>query len=386
MQATLSAVRRARWAVAAIFLANGSIIGTWAAHIPLVEERLGISHTVLGFALLSMAAGALAAMPLGGAAIGRLGSAFVTRASAIILFAAFLLPLVAPRPALLFPALFIFGAANGTLDVAMNAHGVLVERKLGRPVMSSYHGMWSLGGLLGAGLAAALLPVMPPFVQATLVLAIMGTVAGLALFFLLPSASDGGSGPAFALPSRLTLGLGLLCFLCLATEGAVIDWSALHLEESLGLTAGPAAAGFAAFSACMALSRFGGDWLRARTGDVTLVRWSALLGAVGLAVALLVPLPFPAIAGYALVGLGVANLVPVFFGAAGRLPGQASGTGIAAVATMGYAGFLVGPPVIGFVADLTSLSAALGLLGLACLTISAAAHAVQPAARPAEAR
>ena len=166
--------RRARWAVAAIFAANGAIMGTWAAHIPLVEHRLGVSHATLGVALLSMALGALIAMPLGGAAIARLGSAAMTRASTLAWLATFPLPILAPDPLLLMAALFAFGAANGVMDVAMNAHGVVVERELNRPVMSSFHGMFSLGGLVGAGLAAALLPLMPAIGEAFLMILLAG--------------------------------------------------------------------------------------------------------------------------------------------------------------------------------------------------------------------
>jgi hypothetical protein len=377
--------RRARWAVAFIFLANGIVIGTWAAHIPLVAARLAIGHATLGVALLAMALGALVAMPLGGAVIARIGSAAVTRASALALFAAFLLPLLAPHPLLLIAALLVFGAANGLLDVAMNAHGVLVEQRLGRPVMSSFHGMWSLGGLIGAGAAAVLLPVMPAFAEGLLVTAVTAAMGIAALLQLLPSATDvHGSEGGFAWPTRATIALGSLCFLAMSTEGAVLDWSALHLEESLALGPGIAATGFAAFSASMAAGRFAGDWIRGHIGAVALVRWSALLGAVGLALALVAPTAVLAIAGFAAVGFGMSNLVPIFFGAAGRIPGQASGTGIAAVATMGYTGFLAGPPVIGFVADVTSLAVALGLIVLACLAIAIAAWTVAPAEpRPA---
>jgi hypothetical protein len=279
-------------------------------------------------------------------------------------------------------ALFVFGAFNGVLDVSMNAHGVLVEGRLARPVMSSFHGMWSLGGLAGAGFAAALLPLMPALAQAFLALAICTVIAVAALFFLLPSAADGrAGGPAFALPTRLTLALGILCFLCMMAEGAITDWAALHLKGAFALGAGPAATGFAAFSAAMAASRFGGDWLRGHIGAVVLVRGSALLAAAGLSVALLSPAPMIAIAGYAIVGLGLGNLVPIFFGAAGRIPGERPGTGIAAVATVGYTGFLVGPPVIGFIADATGLATALGILLVGCLASALAAGAVAPAER-----
>lgn len=377
-----AAVSRARWAVAAVFLVNGAVIGSWAAHIPLVEERLKISHSTLGLALFAMALGALFAMPLTGPMIARLGSAAVTRLATPLLLAAFPIALLAPGPAWLMLGLFFFGAANGVMDVAMNAHGVSVERKFGRPVMSSFHGMWSLGGLLGAGFAALLLPVMSPFVQALLMVSI-GLAAGIvALWLFLPATIDRGNvGTAIALPNKATLGIGALCFLCMTSEGAVLDWGALHLRSSLNATPGLAATGFAAFSASMAISRFSGDWLRARVGAVMLVRGSAWLAAAGLVIALIVPWPLAAVGGFAMVGLGLANLVPVFFGAAGRIPGQSPGAAIAALATIGYSGFVVGPPVIGFVADLTSLAFALGLIVLACVVIALAAGITEPATK-----
>jgi predicted MFS family arabinose efflux permease len=350
------------------------VVGTWAVHIPLVESRLGISHTTLGTALLFMAAGALVGMPLTGIAIARFGSAAATRVATIALLMAFPLPLLAPEAALLMPAIFVYGAANGVMDVSMNAHGVMVERRLGRAIMSSLHGMWSLGGLAGAGFAALLLPVVPAFAQAATALTLAAIVAIGALFFLLPSSDDRGSGKAsFALPNRATIGLGVLCFLCMMSEGAMHDWSALHLVQRFDTGAGFAAIGFAAFSAAMASCRFGGDWMRGRFGTIPLVRWSAYLAAVGMALALIAPWPLLAVAGFALVGLGLANLVPVFFGAAGRIPGEGAGAAIAAVATMGYSGFLLGPPVIGMVADLTSLGQSLAMIVVACIVIGVSA-------------
>ena len=380
MQENPGADRRARWAVAFVFLANGMTIGAWAAHIPLVKERLGISHAALGLSLLAMALGALIAMPLAGPVIARLGSAAVTRAATIGFLVTFALPILAPSPLLLAAALLFFGAANGVLDVAMNAHGVMVEQRLGKPVMSSFHGMFSLGGLLGAGLAAALLPIMPPLAHAMLQTGIAVALGLTPLFFLLPGAADSGNGePAFALPTRATVGLGLLAFLALTSEGAVLDWSALHLKDSLDLGAGMAATGFAAFSATMAAGRFAGDFLRGHIGSVTLVRASAFLSAAGLAVALVAPWPALAILGFAVIGFGLSNLVPIFFGAAGRIHGQSAGAGIAAVATMGYAGFLTGPPVIGLVAEQANLTLALGLIVLGCVVMGVFAAAVRPA-------
>jgi len=375
---------RARWAVAAIFLANGFVVGSWAAQIPLVKERLSIGHDELGLALFAMAAGALCAMALGGAAIARFGSAAVVSASALVCFAAFPLAIFAPALALLLPAAFVFGAANGLLDVAMNAHGVMVESRIGRPFMSSFHGMWSLGGLLGAGFSGLLLSIVAASAAALFAsgLALAGAVP--ALLNLLPAGADSDrGGPGFVLPDRATFALGALCFLAMTTEGAVLDWSALHLKDRLDLGAGVAATGFAAFAATMAAGRFVGDWLRARVAAVPLVRASAFLAAAGLAVALAAPMPALAVAGFAVVGLGMSNLVPIFISASARIPGHAPGTAIAAVATMGYVGFLAGPPVIGAVAEVTSLTLALALIVLACLLIGVSAAPVAPRRRAA---
>ncbi len=285
-----SAIRRARFAVSAVFLANGIIMGTWAAHIPLVEERLAISHSTLGLSLFAMAFGALMSMPLTGPTVARFGSARVTRVATMALFAAFMLPILAPDPLSLTAALFVYGAINGVMDVAMNAHAVAVERQLERPVMSSFHGMWSLGGLIGSGFAALTLPLTAPIAQAGLTVVVGAVFAVIALFFLLPAHADGGvEGTTLAWPSRATIGLGILCFLSMTSEGAIIDWGALHLKGSLELGAGLAATGFAVYAGAMAASRFSGDWLRSRFGAVELVRWSALLAAAGLGVALVAP-------------------------------------------------------------------------------------------------
>jgi hypothetical protein len=304
----------------------------------------------------------------------------VLRVATVLWFALFPLPVLAPNLPLLMTALLLFGAANGVMDVAMNAHGVVVERRLKRPLMSSFHGMYSLGGLIGAGISALFLPFVPALSHTLLMSAIAG-VGSLAMFsWLLPPGVDNkASGPAFALPSKATLGIGALCFLALVSEGAILDWSALHLREGLALGAGPAATGFAAYSAAMAGARFLGDRLRARFGAVPLVRASAFLAAFGLLLALVVPIAPIAIAGFAMCGLGLANVVPIFFGAGGKIPGQPSGTGIAAIVTMGYAGFLAGPPVIGFFAQATSLAIALGVVVLACVAMGVFAKAAAPA-------
>lgn len=372
---------RARYAVAAIFLVNGALVGSWAPLIPFVANRLAIGTGTLGLALLGIAVGAMVAMPLAGAVMSRVGSAPVIRVAVAASAIALILPVFAPSVSLLAAALIAFGAANGMLDVSMNAHGVMVENRLARPVMSSFHGMFSLGGFLGAGAAALLLKVLPPGGFAIVSACGWGLIGLVAVAFLMPGRADAGTSTRhFAVPNRTTLALGALTFLALMSEGAILDWSAIHLRS---LSADPevAALGFALFSASMAVGRFLGDRIRARLGAVPLVRWSALLAAVSLGVGLALGSVPVAIVGFAFAGFGIANMIPVLFGAAGRAKGVSPATGIAAVATLGYTGFLAGPPAIGFVAEVVPIGTALGIVVAACAMIALAAGAAADADR-----
>ncbi|MFL5333158.1 MAG: MFS transporter [Geminicoccaceae bacterium] len=384
-------LRRARLAIGLVFLVNGTIFGSWAPHIPLVQDRLALGPAVLGAALLAMAVGALCSMLMAGAAIGRFGSAPVTRVTGLLMCAALPLVALAPNLPALIAALACLGAANGMMDVAMNAHGVAVETRLQRPIMSSLHGMFSLGGLLGAGLGALALGWLSPTTHVLAAALGLALVAFLAMRWLLPGRIDvGDAGFHFVQPRGAALGFGALAFLVLMSEGAALDWSAAWLRGDLGASPSVAATAFAGFSAAMAAGRFGGDRLRRRWGAVPLFRASALLAAGGLAFAVLLATPAAAVLGFVGAGLGLSNAVPVLFGAAGRLPDTQPGAGIAATATIGYLGFLAGPPLIGLVAQVTSLSTALGLLVIACGLVGAFAslvriaddHAMPTAAAP----
>ena len=369
----------ARWAVAAVFFINGAVIGAWAPLIPLVQQKLHLSAGQLGLCLLGMAAGGIVAMPLAGILASRFGSAPVVRFSTLGLCGTILLPAAAFNPWLLFLALLSVGVANGAMDVAMNAHGIAVEQALRRPVMSSYHAMYSLGGFAGAlGGAALLRATGHPFAEAATVGLSLGALSFMALHFLLSSSADQG-GPDhshFAFPKGLAVVLGLLCFLVMMAEGYMLDWTAVYLHRSLNADASLAALGFSAFSVAMATGRFAGDWLRQRFGAAALVSLSAALAAGGLIVAVAIPqVPF-AILGFGLCGLGLSNAVPVLYSAGGNLPGASAGSGVAAVATLGYTGFLVGPPLIGFSAQLVSLGFGLALVGIGCAAVAALAPRV----------
>ena len=379
--------RAARGAVTVIFLLNGVLLGSWAARIPAVKDRLDLGEAELGLALGMVALGALVAMPVSGWMSARGGSRRTTRFAFVFCCIAVPLPALAPGYALLLPAALALGAGNGSLDVAMNAHGVAVERRHESPILSSFHAAFSAGALIGAGTSAiaagAALDVRWHLLTVSVVALAVGLVACRAL---LPADADHageGAGPLLALPPRALWAVGAIGFCALVCEGATADWSAVYVHESLGASAGVAALGFAAFSATMTLGRAIGDRLTSAWGPETLVRRGGLLSAAALAGALLIGHPIAAIAGFALLGIGIATMVPVVFRAASEVEGVTPGVGIAAASTMGYFGFLVAPPIIGAIAELTTLPVALGLLVLLYLVMAALAPRVRtPAGSP----
>ena len=371
---------QARWAVGATFLLCGIIVGAWIPHVPLAKERLDVGPGMFGLALLAIAGGAVCAMPIAGVLINRYGSARMILVTGTLFCLTFLGPILAPGFASFVITGFAMGAMIGSLDVSMNAHGIAVEKTLQRPTMSMFHGLYSVGALVGAFGGAALLEAFGEFPQAlAIALACLAIQFTAARFFLASSVDKGLSGTHFAWPTRATIGLGLLCFLALMIEGSVMDWAAILMREKFMITASSAALGFGFYQFGMAAARLSGDWIRLRFGAVKMVVVSALLTAGGTAVALIAPSPALALAAFVFAGLGVGNIAPVLFAGGGRLEPDAPGRGIAAVTTLGYSGFLCGPPLIGFAAQLTNLNAALFLTVIAALIIAAFARSVKSA-------
>jgi MFS family permease len=372
-------VGRNRFATSAIFMCNGTAIGLWAVHIPLIGRTQGIDEFLLGMMLLAVAGGAIAAMPVAGWLAGRYGADRATLGFAAGFALVMALPVLAPDLVTLFGAALLFGICNGGLDVAMNAQAADVERVRGRPTMSSFHGFWSLGGLTGAALGGILVAAGLGGGSGML-LAALGFALVLAYVWRwvqpLPDPSRHEAEPHFMLPSKASLGLGLLAMMVMVVEGASADWSALHLIQNTGATPATAAAGYAAFSLAMAGCRFVGDAATARFGRVLVLRGGGILIALGFLMAVLVPVAPLAAAGFGLIGLGAANIVPILIGAATRLPGVSPGAGVAAVTTIGYFGFLAGPPLIGLLAHVIGLGASLGLLALAGVVLLVASGRV----------
>ncbi|HQU74448.1 MAG: MFS transporter [Calditrichaeota bacterium] len=357
-----------RRAVLLMFFANGALLANWLSRIPQIQARLNLSEGQLGLTLMGFALGVLTALSLAGGLIARFGSRRVTAKAGTLLCC--LLPTLAllPHSVALECGLFLFGAGMSTMDVAMNAQGVEVERALGRPVMSSFHAAFSIGGFAGAGLGAMMASGQ---VGPALHFSIAGVGFLILILFaatrLLPFSAAPGSpagGPVFRLPGRSLWPLGMVAFCSSVGEGAMADWSAVYLKKVVATADSTAAIGFAVFSITMTVGRLLGDHLAGRWGGPRLVQGGGVLAFLGLLLATLFPQVVPVMLGFAAVGAGLSIVVPLTFSAAGNFPDLAPGLGIAGVATIGYVGFLAGPPVIGLLAEAVTLRGSMVLVML----------------------
>ncbi|MFF8954922.1 MFS transporter [Streptomyces sp. NPDC014894] len=356
--------KRARFAVAAVFCVHGAVTGSFATRIPWIQDHAGVSAGQLGLALAFPAIGASLTMPLAGAVSHRFGARNALRGLLALWTLALVLPALAPNLLALCGALFLYGAAAGLSDVAMNALGVETENRLGRSIMSSLHGMWSVGTLIGSagGTLAAHLGTDARLhhALAAAVLTVLGLIACQGVLDL-RSTPDEEAPPRFALPPKSAVIIGAVGFCAVFAEGASLDWSAVYLRDELGTSAGLAAASTTAFALTMAVARLVGDRVVDRFGAVRTVRWGGVLATGGGLLVVLAPHPALALAGFGLIGLGVAVVVPIAFAAAAR-SGPRPSQAIAGVATITYTSGLIAPSAIGAVADATSLIVSFGLV------------------------
>ncbi|MEV5596669.1 MFS transporter [Streptomyces sp. NPDC052496] len=391
--------RRLRTARACTFVAfalNGFVMGMWIVHIPAIEHRVGITHAVLGWLLLFLGGGAFAGMQVCGALADRFGSRDIVLAGGALCSATVVLPGLADSPWTLAAALLALGFGNGCLDVSMNTQAVQVERGYGRPVMSAFHAVFSVGGVIAALIGARTISWdwQPSLTLA--VVAVAGVLITLALVpGLLPPERDApaptgpktvGAGTPAAVapaPERRTpsqvWALGVLAFMLMLCEGVANDWSVLHLKDVLDAPAATAALAYGGFSTAMTVGRFVTDRVVARFGRVFVVRYGAGLAAVGLAVASLSPWVPPALLGWTLFGIGLSGCIPQFFTAAGNADPASSGANVSRVAGMGYVGMLAGPAIIGPLTHLVPLNVAFFLPVAFCVAAVCAAGILRPA-------
>ncbi|MFF3840470.1 MFS transporter [Streptomyces sp. NPDC001930] len=362
-------LRRARFAVAAVFCVHGAVTGSFATRIPWIQEHAGVSAGQLGLALAFPALGASVAMPLAGAVSHRFGARTALRGLLTLWTLALTLPSLAPNVWGLCAALFVYGATAGMSDVAMNALGVETENRLGKSIMSSLHGMWSAGALIGsaAGTVAAHLggDARLHHLIAALVLTALGLVFCQGVLDM-RSTPDEEPPPRFSLPPKSALIIGAIGFCAVFAEGASLDWSAVYLRDELGSSAGLAAASTTAFALTMTVARLAGDRVVDRFGAVRTVRVGGAVATLGGVLVVVAPHAAVAMAGFGLIGLGVAVVVPLAFAAAGR-SGPNPSQAIAGVATITYTSGLIAPSAIGGIADATSLVFSFGLVTLLAL-------------------
>ena len=371
-----SALRRWRMASATMFMVNGFMMGSWAPQIPLLLPRHQITETTLGLMIFLLGIGAVGAMAFAGGLLARYGSKPVVQVFATVTCFTLATAVLAPTLWLLAAALIGMGAFIGCMDVAMNANAVELERRMGRAIMSSSHGFWSLGGFIGASIggwaiskigAEAHALAVAGVTLAAVVLA-MRHLQGVAPVHL--HASHTATATKRWPRSPAIYILGGMALLSMVPEGAVLDWAALYLQQEHGTGVSTAGLAFALFSATMAVMRFAGDAIRNRFGAVQTLRVSALIAAAGLLGAALAPNATLVIGSFAFAGLGVANMVPVMFSAAGNFPGLSAGLGISIVTMLGYSGILVAPSSIGFIADHVGFRVTFGTLALLLIAVA----------------
>jgi len=373
----------ARWAARLVFLTIGLTAGTWGALVPFIKTGLGLTHGDLGLIMLMGGVGAVSAMPIGGAMAARLGSRATIAVGGVLSALGVPALALAPTPVTLAVALFSISMTMGLMDVGCNAQGVMIERVTRRPALSSFHGFFSLGGLAAPLLLGMMMEVgASPGDCALLVAAVMLVIFATQVRRLLGTEFEErreGSEKRFALPSGVVWLFGLFALIFYMVEGTMFDWTALFLREYRAFDPAWAGLGLAGFSLTMTGVRLFGDGLVGRFGPVRMVAGGGLLGAFGILLAVSVPSAWVGILGFALFGLGAGNVVPVVFSATGRLPGISPALSIAATATLGNCGILIGPATVGFVSDAFGLPIALAGGAALVALVALCARTVRPA-------
>ncbi|RZK30419.1 MAG: MFS transporter [Hymenobacter sp.] len=378
MQASIAASRPRhvhRLAVSASFLLQGLCFSTWASRIPTVQQKLHLSETALGGVLLAVPVGLIASLPITGWLVAKYGSRNMT-VIAVLLYSG-VLPLLglAQNTTQLMAALVVFGFGSNMANISVNTQGVGVEAIYGKSILATFHGVWSLAGFMGAAIGGQMIKWEVPIFQHFALMA--GVIwLGVALMrpYLVPAdAPSPGDQPLFVLPDKSLMLLGILAFCSLLAEGTMFDWSGVYFKKIVLADKAQVGLGFSAFMSMMATGRFIADWFTDKFGRARTLQISGLLTATGLSIAVAFPSLLVASLGFMLVGLGVSSVVPLVYSSAGRSRTMPAGVALAAVSTVGFAGFLLGPPLIGLVAGATSLKVSFTII--ACMGLAVAALA-----------
>lgn len=357
------------------FLAAGMAMSSWAPLVPYAQTRTGVEAAQLGMLLLCLGIGSLMAMPVTGVLAARFGCRPVIMWSGLGCCAVLPFLAIAPSAPLLGLALFFFGATIGTLDVAMNVQAVIVEKDYDGALMSGFHGMFSVGGIAGAGGMSLMLWLGMDIVSASVAMTILVAVVLLAAapHLLREAPASERDAPLLVVPRGAVVLIGVLCMFVFLAEGAVLDWSAVMLTEG-GMSGAQGGLGYAAFAVAMTIGRLNGDKIVQRFGGRRILLLGGLAAAAGFLVVVLAPSAWLALAGFALIGCGASNIVPVLFSAAGNQRDMPAGLAVSAISTIGYAGILAGPGLIGFAAHAVGLQWAFAALACGMLLVATQAR------------
>jgi MFS family permease len=360
-----------RLAISCFFFLAGFCFSSWGSRIPDIQSKLRLNNASLGTVLLGLPVGLMVSLPVAGWLVARFSSRRVVILSGILYGCTLPLLSLAGNPGQLVICLFVFGMGGNLLNISMNTQAVGSESLYGRSIMASYHGLWSLAGFSGAALGIGMIGSgIPPLPHFLIVSAISLLIVITASRWLLKKdPSGGGREPLIVRPDRALLTLGIIAFCSMICEGTMFDWSVVYFLKVVRPANNLITAGYTAFMCTMAAGRFVGDWVATRLGNKRTLQISGALASSGLLIAVFFPFFYPAVLGFLLVGAGVSSVVPLIYGSAGRSQKMSPGVAIAAVSTIGYLGFLAGPPFIGFVAQASSLRVSLGLIAILGLVI-----------------
>lgn len=380
MNITLSLnIKIYRIAISAFFFVAGLTFATWASRIPEIQNKLHLTEAGLGAVLFALPVGQMLSLPLTAALISRFGSRTMVIISALLYPLTLVLLALAASPVQLVFGLFTFGLWANMMNISMNTQAVALETIYGRSIMASFHGLWSVAGFTGALIAALFVSgELSPLIHFSVICAVTAFVVLAAFKYTLPDSSPAGNKqPLFVKPDSRILILGLIAFCCMVCEGAMADWSGVYFKKVVEAPAQFITLGYVAFMSTMATGRFLGDWLVTKFGVKRILQLSGVLIATGLLTAVLLPNIVSATIGFLLVGFGVSSVVPIAYGLAGKSNNMSASAALAAVSTISFLGFLIGPPVIGFLAQLVNLRLSFTLIALLGLGTTLLANKVK---------
>ncbi len=357
--------RTHRWSIGSYFFIAGITFASWASRIPNIKEKLQLNDAELGGILFALPAGSMVSLPISGWLVSKLGSRTVMLIAAIIYPLLLLLLGSASTTFILTTLLFFFGLLGNMMNISVNTQAVAVEELYGRSIMASFHGIWSMAGFTGAALGTLMISLgFDPLKHFSVIAAVMILLAIFMKFGRMPKDAVVGNQPLFVKPDVVLLKLGLISFCCMAAEGTMFDWSGIYFQKIVEAPAGLVTLGYSAFMGTMALGRFLGDGLVLRFGRKEILQGSGILIAIGLLIAVFIPTLVFATIGFLLVGFGVSSVVPIVYSQAGKSEKMSPGMALAAVSSIGFFGFFIGPPLIGFIAEAFGLQWSFGIIAL----------------------